>query len=454
MGTVSALLGAEQGAGAATCGAPGARPQPPQMAAPDVVDLISDSSDDDDVQIVGASAAATGSRPGSGQGALKRPRKEGQGGEARGEAEGAGGSHRAQGAAQEEGGVDVAPRVLEAPPQNVWLQQLHAERAARQRQRRGAAGSGAATSAAPKAWDGAPAEARVDKLKLLTLNIWFDRACREQRAAALGALVERHDPDVIALQECTAEQVYIMKNETKAGTDGRSWWQRYRSVTDEEYGAAYYTLLLVRRSLEVVPGSARRVPFRNSVMGRDLLSCSIDCGDGERVVIATSHLESPIVYQSPPAWNVEQRQAQLVEALRVLQGWREGEASVAILCGDMNWSEERTRRGAPSDGPMPLPPGWMDAWRTLRPGSDGFTFDTATNKMLTFYGMRERLDRFLLSAGSAWHAQGIEIVGDQCVPGETFVKNVRGKDKVLPVFVSDHYGVLLTLGRTSEAANA
>lgn len=48
----------------------------------------------------------------------------------------------------------------------------------------------------------------------------------------------------------------------------------------------------------------------------------------------------------------------------------------AASAGDLNWSDSR-------DGALPLPPKWVDAWRELRPGHPGCTYDCQANPMLT-----------------------------------------------------------------------
>ena len=51
------------------------------------------------------------------------------------------------------------------------------------------------------------------------------------------------------------------------------------------------------------------------------------------------------------------------------------------------------------DEPVPLPPGWQDVWLALRPGEDGWTYDTEV-----------RCD---LSCAEALWALGLQV-GAQC----------------------------------------
>jgi hypothetical protein len=64
----------------------------------------------------------------------------------------------------------------------------------------------------------------------------------------------------------------------------------------------------------VTPGSFRRQPFGNSVMGRCLLTLLTSAG-GAPLAVATAHLESPC---PPDGMYTAERARQMREALRVL----------------------------------------------------------------------------------------------------------------------------------------
>ena len=96
-------------------------------------------------------------------------------------------------------------------------------------------------------------------------------------------------------------------------------------------------------------------PFQNSGMGRELCAVEIDAGVIKKLVETTSHLESP----TPPEMNSMERVAQAKEALGLLN-------SVPNVIFD----------GEISDGPFPLLGRWQEAWPILRPGENGWTYDT------------------------------------------------------------------------------
>jgi tyrosyl-DNA phosphodiesterase 2 len=188
-----------------------------------------------------------------------------------------------------------------------------------------------------------------------------------------------------------------------------------------------------------------RKPFLNSKMGRELCVADVTVGGSIKLVLATSHLESPC--PGPPTWDQmfsKERVAQASESLNTLGAFRN-----AILCGDMNWDEK-------VDGPFPLPEdgGWIDAWAELKPGEDGWTYDTKANAMLSGNRkLQKRLDRFVCKLPD-FKVESVEMVGEEAIPGVTYVKEKKARREirqlVLPVLPSDHFGLVLTISSVSE----
>lgn len=181
-------------------------------------------------------------------------------------------------------------------------------------------------------------------------------------------------------------------------------------------------------------------PFDNSIMGRELCIAEVELLPGTTMAVATSHLESPS--PAPPTWNQmysKERVSQANEAVRLLE-----KNENVIFCGDMNWDDKR-------DGPFPLPEGWVDAWTELRPGEEGWTYDTKSNKMLSANrSLQKRLDRFICKL-KGMKISSIEMIGRDEIAGASYIKEKRVKGQVkelsLPVLPSDHYGLLLTICR-------
>lgn len=181
-----------------------------------------------------------------------------------------------------------------------------------------------------------------------------------------------------------------------------------------------------------------RVPFANSVMGRELCLAEVEVGEKQSLIIATSHLESPC--PAPPRWDQmysKERVAQAKVAIDTLV-----DSPNVIFAGDLNWNDKL-------DGAFPLPDGWTDAWLELKPGENGWTYDTKANQMLSGNRtMQKRLDRFICYLHD-FKMDGIEMIGMEAIPGLSYRKEKKVKKElrelVLPVLPSDHYGLLLTI---------
>ncbi|KAH6787766.1 hypothetical protein C2S52_007318 [Perilla frutescens var. hirtella] len=268
--------------------------------------------------------------------------------------------------------------------------------------------------------------------KFLSYNVWFREDVEmHKRMRALGNLIDLHSPDVICFQEVTPSFYEIFQKS--------SWWKGYRCSISNETAVpgAYFCMQLSK--LPVKSYSCK--PFHNSIMGRELCVAEVEVLPGTTVVVATSHLESPC--PSPPTWDQmfsKERVVQANEAVRFLDKHEN-----VIFCGDMNWDDKL-------DGRFPLLDGWVDAWTELRPGEDGWTYDTKSNKMLSGNrSLQKRLDRFICKL-KGLKISKIEMIGRDAIPGVLYIKEKKVKGQVkelsLPVLPSDHYGLLLTICAT------
>jgi len=265
-----------------------------------------------------------------------------------------------------------------------------------------------------------PAVPQLSALRLLTYNVWFADVAQEERMASIGRCISAHSPHVVCLQEVTPALERMLY---ASGS-----WSRDYAISPAPRDMAYYTLLAVRRPL-AAGVVFRRTPFGGSRMARDVTSAVLSLNGGQ-FVVATSHLES---FMSPAETGSRQRVAQLASALSELD---RGAPPDALFAGDLNWDDRE-------DGAMALPAGWADAWPKLRPRDLGFTYDSTANAML-LGGMRKRLDRVLFKGGR-WQLAGIEMVGQEALPGVFYEKCTRGGgSKRLPVTNSDHFGLLCT----------
>ncbi|PWZ54504.1 Tyrosyl-DNA phosphodiesterase 2 [Zea mays] len=268
-------------------------------------------------------------------------------------------------------------------------------------------------------------------VKIMTYNVWFREELELiRRMNAIGDLIQHHSPDLICFQEVTPN-IYLLFEKS-------DWWQAYKCSLPHKMAMerSYYCMQMSRLPVK----SFDRKPFLNSKMGRELCVADVTVGGSIKLVLATSHLESPC--PGPPTWDQmfsKERVAQASESLNTLGAFRN-----AILCGDMNWDEK-------VDGPFPLPEdgGWIDAWAELKPGEDGWTYDTKANAMLSGNRkLQKRLDRFVCKLPD-FKVESVEMVGEEAIPGVTYVKEKKARREirqlVLPVLPSDHFGLVLTI---------
>lgn len=108
----------------------------------------------------------------------------------------------------------------------------------------------------------------------------------------------------------------------------------------------------------------------------------------------------------------------------------------------MNWEDK-------VDGPFPLPDGWIDAWVELKPGDNGWTYDTKANAMLSAnFKQQKRPDRFVCKL-SDFKIDDIEMIGKEAIPGVVYYKEKIVRKEFhkleLPVLPSKHFGLVLTI---------
>eukprot|EP00262_Sarcandra_glabra_P015653 TRINITY_DN4881_c0_g1_i4.p1 TRINITY_DN4881_c0_g1~~TRINITY_DN4881_c0_g1_i4.p1 ORF type:complete len:370 (-),score=48.12 TRINITY_DN4881_c0_g1_i4:280-1389(-) len=272
-------------------------------------------------------------------------------------------------------------------------------------------------------------DTNAGSLKILSYNVWFRKDLEmTKRMKALGDLIQQYSPDLICLQEVTPNIYNIFQQS--------SWWKVYHCSVSNEMATVRPYFCMQLSKLPVKRFSCK--PFGNSIMGRELCVADIDIGMGKSLAFATSHLESPC--PAPPKWDQmfsTERVTQAKEALNILK-----DSPNAIFGGDMNWDEKL-------DGGFPLPDGWVDAWPVLRPGENGWTYDTKANQMLSGnQTLQKRLDRFICNFQD-FKISAIDMVGMEPIPGLSYCKEKKVRKElkklVLPVLPSDHYGLLLTI---------
>ncbi|XP_011046945.1 PREDICTED: uncharacterized protein LOC105141426 isoform X6 [Populus euphratica] len=269
----------------------------------------------------------------------------------------------------------------------------------------------------------------LGSFKILSYNVWFREDLEmHRRMKALGELIQLHSPDVICLQEVIPDIYDIFQRS--------SWWKAYQCSVSSEIASSRGYFCMQLSKLPVKSFSTK--PFMNSIMGRELCIAELEVPGKKSLVVATSHLESPC--PAPPKWDQmfsKERVDQAKEAINLLK-----KNSNVIFCGDMNWDDKL-------DGQFPFPDGWVDAWVELKPGDNGWTYDTKSNQMLSGNrALQKRLDRFICSLCD-FKISKIDMIGKDAIPGLSYMKEKKVRKEVkmleLPVLPSDHYGLLLTV---------
>jgi tyrosyl-DNA phosphodiesterase 2 len=260
--------------------------------------------------------------------------------------------------------------------------------------------------------------AAVERLTLVTYNIWFGEHRWRERLRHLLDLVARCEPDIVALQEVTPGQL--------AHVLAADWIRRDFLVSDIS-GATlrpHGVLLLSRLPMRDVVLCS--LPSRKD---RKLLIASIDTGN-ERISVGNLHLES-----SPS--NQLLRLAQLKRALST-----QSSAEHALLMGDFNFDPrsgvEQSRLGRD----------YIDLWSALSSGrAAGHTVDSTRNRMRFLYKRKHkhvRFDRILLrSAAPGWVPRSIRLLGTEPI------------SPAMPeTYPSDHFGLTATIERQSETTES
>ena len=252
------------------------------------------------------------------------------------------------------------------------------------------------------------------QISMLTWNIWFSPVKMQKRMKALGQIVQDLEPDILAFQEVTLENLGLLRKQ--------QWFPRYHLIPpDVSKQGSYFVIIL-----SIFPVDNWSVhPFQNSpYYNRKLVTAETKSvvSSNVRFAVGTTHL----VHAS---YNTRLRELHLKETLQILSAYD----NVCVM-GDMNIHEDRFK----VDGVVVLPSSWTDAWLSL-PGntdSNGYTWDQSRNPFLVVgnsnnaTSLKARLDRVLCKL-SDFKVKDMSIVG-----------NKISKANILP---SDHYGLYTVL---------
>lgn len=269
-----------------------------------------------------------------------------------------------------------------------------------------------------------PAPALPAVLRVLTYNVLFDHHEAEllqtpRRTAALLDVLRRSDADLICLQEVTPPlmQALLAAPWVRAGyyaSDGPV----AETVTPD--GQVLLSRLPLRLVREQAFSARKRALWGEAATRQGTLQ------------VGVVHLTSNRAQDAAAA-----RAGQVAALLAALS--RQGDVP-CILAGDFNTGEGEL------DAPLAAA-GLGDAWRALRPGEPGYTFDPSRNALaalMSLRGARLRADRVLSRGAGALQLapESVSLVGEEPVG-----------DAAEGLYPSDHFGVLCTLRAAAPTAS-
>lgn len=245
----------------------------------------------------------------------------------------------------------------------------------------------------------------VKPIVVLTYNVLADPMAGDQRVNAILEVIREGQPDIIALQEADSWFLKIIESDSRITDHYRSTWKSsLGSVSGGQHVLSRYP---IRDSSWVTLTGRQR---------RTALIVTLDV-DGREMVLATTHMESPL--DAGPV-----RAQQLDEIFRLI-----GSADESILLGDLNFGDGEKEEAH-------IPSTFTDCWLALHPEAPGFTWNMESSAMAkrgSFPSERSRrLDRVLVRS-RVYEPASIRIVGDQPI------------DAALGLFPSDHFGLLAKL---------
>jgi endonuclease/exonuclease/phosphatase family metal-dependent hydrolase len=264
-------------------------------------------------------------------------------------------------------------------------------------------------------WGAAPRQAdpplTLERLRVVTYNVWFDPFEAQRRCAALLEILAGQDADVIALEEVTQP---FLDNLLAAR------WVRDAYLISQSHvdPTLRYDVVMLSR----VPARFRAHAL-TSIMGRRLHTLDIDTAEGE-LTIAGIHLESMREMTST-------RLIQIQECLPTL-----GRAASSVWLGDFNAAPDSAEDAR-------IRAHFVDVWPALQDGP-GYTRDTSRNAMLARIkdDRHQRIDRVFLRSSHLVPAD-IRLLGTSPLEG------TDGQ-----VFASDHFGLVAELARVGARGAA
>lgn len=251
----------------------------------------------------------------------------------------------------------------------------------------------------------------MNKISVMSYNIWFDTFKREKRLISLVNTIKYNNPDIICLQEVVPEVCDILYDQLK-----NLYKFRYPKKIDSLYGCMIFSRYKIIQCDEHI--------YDKTQMERKLYYIVIEINNSiennlQNLAIVTSHFESDFKKNNPI------KISQYTEALNILNDLYNKYNGV-ILCADTNILPHEEKYFITKDKY------WLDAWKES--GSDKlceYTYDTKLNINLSnriFHNeIRSRIDRIIYRGQSILNPMNFKLIVGQ-------------EQTIEP---SDHFGIMV-----------
>ena len=272
----------------------------------------------------------------------------------------------------------------------------------------------------------------LNNFRIASYNVWFgtsgDEVYPRERMNGIAQVLQEYNsqPDsspllFVGFQELTMSlKTYLVPHLKEMGFN----------FANQPLEGFYGVGIAISNQLEVL--ECQFVPFPTGKQGRGILYART-----KKYLFVTTHLES---YISKDDLGVDERETQIKIASDFCQEKMEGypELEIAIIAGDFNWDDERTRGQAPNQNLVSLlQDGWKDAGKKL-----DHTYDGKENAMLT-NKLRRRLDRCIYLTNKHAQLKQATLLGKDPIPNLVWKKQnpYNGSIKQVAVLPSDHFGI-------------
>lgn len=214
-------------------------------------------------------------------------------------------------------------------------------------------------------------------MKVLSLNIWFDKEKRDERLVSLVVAVIDNDPDFICLQEVTPQVYEALKKKLP------EFKYCFPETLTQAYGCVTMSKYTFNWEL--------KVPFETSRMGRHLLCTEFkDPKTKKNFIIANSHLESEF---NKPVEGIPQNKNKIQQihfCNEILNGLLENNIKGIIFCSDSNVQTYEEQFFFKDNK-------WIDVYTKENDPNKEYTYDYKTNEYLKKRKLeyQVRVDRIL-----------------------------------------------------------